>query len=48
MANQTEKTADWGGMRSLTIAAGAGDAAGHKNMLYLIRLRWIARWKGRT
>ena len=42
MANQTEKTADWGGMRSLTIAAGAGDAAGHKNMLYLIRLRWIA------
>jgi two-component system sensor histidine kinase RegB len=29
-------------MRSLTLAAGVGDAAGHKNMLYLIRLRWIA------
>ena len=29
-------------MRSLTLAAGVGDSAGHKNMLYLIRLRWIA------
>lgn len=33
MANQKEKSADWGGMKSLV---------GHKNMLYLIRLRWIA------
>jgi two-component system sensor histidine kinase RegB len=29
-------------MRSLTIATGASETAGHKNMLYLIRLRWIA------
>ncbi|WP_229632237.1 ATP-binding protein [Pseudoduganella violaceinigra] len=29
-------------MRSLSIATGASDPAGHKNMLYLIRLRWIA------
>jgi two-component system sensor histidine kinase RegB len=42
MANQTEQTPDWGGMRSLTIATGASETAGHKNMLYLIRLRWIA------
>jgi len=42
MGNQSEKTADWGGMRSLTLAMGASDTAGHKNMLYLIRLRWIA------
>ncbi len=42
MANQTEQTPDWGGMRSLTIATGSSDTAGHKNMLYLIRLRWIA------
>ncbi|MYN02887.1 sensor histidine kinase [Pseudoduganella sp. DS3] len=42
MANQTEKSADWGGMKSLAIATGVGSATGHKNMLYLIRLRWIA------
>jgi len=42
MANQTEKSADWGGMKSLALATGVGKAAGHKNMLYLIRLRWIA------
>jgi two-component system sensor histidine kinase RegB len=29
-------------MRPLALAAGVGDSAGHKNMLYLIRLRWIA------
>lgn len=29
-------------MKSLAIAAGVGSATGHKNMLYLIRLRWIA------
>lgn len=29
-------------MKSLALAAGVGSATGHKNMLYLIRLRWIA------
>ena len=29
-------------MMSLSLAAGVGDTTGHKNMLYLIRLRWIA------
>jgi two-component system sensor histidine kinase RegB len=29
-------------MKSLSMAADAGDPTGHKNMLYLIRLRWIA------
>lgn len=31
-----------GGMKGQPVAASVGYAAGHKNMLYLIRLRWIA------
>ena len=42
MANQTENPAHRDGMKTLAIGTGVGSATGHKNMLYLIRLRWIA------
>jgi two-component system sensor histidine kinase RegB len=42
MAGDIHTAEDRSGMRAQSMAASVGYAAGHKNMLYLIRLRWIA------
>jgi two-component system sensor histidine kinase RegB len=42
MANDKETVDQQHGMKEQSVAASVGYAAGHKNMLYLIRLRWIA------
>jgi two-component system sensor histidine kinase RegB len=42
MTSQTDTFHDHNGMKEPSIAASVGYAAGRKNMLYLIRLRWIA------
>lgn len=42
MTSHTNSIDQQDGVKEQSIAASVGYAAGHKNMLYLIRLRWIA------